>query len=177
MATKSNSLIKSEVDRLFAELNATRGECCINPITAGGFDWGIDPVAEQKECATVALLAREWFDVNGPPDAPLLPLNVHDRDRFRGSGGLTALVGFYARSLYRQRYDVCRHPPFDEFACGLMAIATERGLWQLEEDETLIRRFPPRSLVGMTRSAFWAPPEEYEALQKEYETVAKRKAA
>jgi len=177
MVTNSNSLIKSEVDRLFAELNATRGECCINPITAGGFVKGLDPIAEQKVDAVVALLAQEWFEVNGPPDAPLLPLNVHDRDRFRGSGGLTALVGFYARSLYRQRYDVCRHPPFDEFARGLMALAKERGLWQLEEDETLIRRFPPRSLVGMTRSAFWAPPEEYEALQKEYETVAKRKAA
>ena len=163
MATISNSLIKREVDRL-AEVNANRGECCINPITAGGFDWGIDPVAEQKECATVALLAREWFEVNGPPDAPLLPLNVHDRDRFRGSGGLTALVGFYARSLYRQRYDVCRHPPFDEFARGLMALAKERGLWQLEEDETLIRRFPPRPLMGMTPSAYWDP-HEYEELE------------
>ena len=91
MVTNSNSLIKSEVDRLFAELNATRGECCTNPITAGGFVKGLDPIAEQKVDAVVALLAQEWFEVNGPPDAPLLPLNVHDRDRFRGSGGLTAL--------------------------------------------------------------------------------------
>ena len=164
MATNSNSLIKSEVDRLFAERNATRGECWINPITAGGFVKGLDPIAEQKDDAVVALLAQEWFEVNGPPDAPLLPLNVHDRDRFRGSGGLTALVGFYARSLYRQRYDVCRHPPFCEFACGLMALAKERGLWQLEEDETLIRRFPPRPLMGMTPSAYWDP-HEYEELE------------
>jgi hypothetical protein len=110
MATNSNSLIKREVDRLFAEVNANPGECCVNPVISGGFVWGIDPIAEQKEDAVVALLAQEWFELNGPPDAPLLPLNVHDRDRFRGSGGLTALVGFYARSLYRQRYDVCRHP-------------------------------------------------------------------
>jgi hypothetical protein len=164
MVTSSNSLIKREVDRLFAEVNGTRGKSCVNPITAGGFDWGIDPIAEQKEYATIALLAREWFAVNGPRDAPLLPLNVHDRDRFRGSGGLTALVGFYARSLSRQEYDVCKHPPFDEFARGLMAIATERGLWQLEEDETLTRRFPPRPLVGMTPSAYWDP-YEYAELQ------------
>jgi hypothetical protein len=175
--TNFKSPVERQVDRLFSKIKASHGECCINPITAGGFVKGLDPIATQKKDAIVALLAREWFAVNGPPDAPLLPLNVHDRDRFRGSGGLTALVGFYARSLSRQRYDVCNHPSFDDFACGLMAIATERGLWQLENDETLIRRFPPRSLVGMTRSAFWAPPEEYEALQKEYEIIAKRDAA
>ena len=166
MVTNSNSLIKREVDRLFAKLNAKRGECCINPITSGGFVWGIDPIATQKKAAIAALLAREWFAVNGPPDAPLLPLNVDDRDHFRGSGGLGALVGFYARSLSRQgygrqRYDVCNHPSFDDFACGLMALATERGLWSLEQDETLIRRFPPRPLVGMTPSAYWDPHEEY----------------
>jgi hypothetical protein len=42
-----------------------------------------------------------------------------------------------------------------------MAIATEKGLWNLEKDETLIRRFPPRPLVGMAPSAVWYPPEEY----------------
>jgi hypothetical protein len=164
MTTNSNSLIKREVDRLFAELNGTRGKSCVNPITAGGFDWGIDPIATQKKEATIALLAREWFAVDGPRDAPLLPLNIHDRDRFRGSGGLTALVGFYARSLYRQGYDVYNHPSFDEFARGLMALATESGLWGLENDETLIRRFPPRPLVGMTPSAYWDP-HEYAELQ------------
>jgi hypothetical protein len=82
MAIIMNRLIKRQVDQLFAKLKATRGECCINPITAGGFVKGLDPIAEQKVDAVVALLAQEWFEVNGPPDAPLLPLNVHDRDRF-----------------------------------------------------------------------------------------------
>jgi hypothetical protein len=164
MTTNSNSLIKREVEQLFSGIKAKRGECCVNPITGGKFVMGLDPIATQKKDAIVALLACEWFAVNGPPDAPLLPLNVHDRDDFRGSGGLTALVGFYARSLSRQRYDVFKHPPFDEFARGLMAIATERGLWQLEEDETLIRRFPPRPLVGMMPSAYWDP-HEYADLQ------------
>jgi len=167
MTTNSNSLIKREVERLFGGIKATRGECCVNPITGEKFVMGLDPIATQKKKAIAALLAREWFAVNGPPDAPLLPLNVHDRDRFRGSGGLTALVGFYARSLSRQRYDVCNHPSFDDFARGLMALAKERGLWQLEEDETLMRRFPPRPLVGMTRSAYWDPREESE------ETIAR----
>ena len=169
MVTNSNSLIKREVEQLFAEIKAKRGECCVNPITGGGFVMGLDPIAIQKKEAIVALLAREWFAVNGPSDAPPLPLC--DVDSYRDARGLKGVVGFYARSLSRQgygrrRYDVCNHPSFDDFACGLMALATERGLWSLEQDETLIRRFPPRPLVGMMRSAFWVPPEEYEELQR-----------
>jgi hypothetical protein len=166
MAIIMNRLIKRQADQLFAKMTATHGECCINPITREGFVWGVDPIADQKEQANFALLAQQWFRVNGPPDAPLLPLNLHDRDRFRGSGGLTALVGFYARSLSRQGYDVCTHPSFDDFARGLMALAKERGLWQLEEDENLMRRFPPRPLMGMLPSAYWVPPEEYKELQR-----------
>jgi hypothetical protein len=164
--TNFKSPVERQVDQLFSKIKASHGECCVNPITAVGFVKGLDPIATQKKDAIVALLAREWFAVNGPPDAPLLPLNVHDRDRFRGSGGLTALVGFYARSLSRQGYDVCTHPSFDDFARGLMAIATERGLWQLEEDETLVQRFPPRPLVSMTRSAYWDPQECEETIAR-----------
>jgi len=167
MVTNSNSLIKREVEQLFAEIKAKRGECCVNPITGGGFVMGLDPIAIQKKEAIVALLAREWFAVNGPSDAPPLPL--YDVDSYRDARGLKGVVGFYARSLSRQRYDVCKHPSFDDFARGLMALAKERGLWNLEKDETLIRRFPPRPLVGMMRSAFWAPPEEYEELQRRAE--------
>ena len=159
MATHQKSLIEREVDRLFAQLNASHGKSCKNPITAGGFVWGLDPIGEQKKQALAALLAREWFAVNGPSDAPLLPLNVDDRDRFRGSGGLTALVGFCARSLSRHGYDVRKHPSFDDFACGLMAIAKQEGLWGLERDAGLIKRFPPRQLAGMTRAAYWDPHE------------------
>ena len=174
MATNSNSLIKREVDRLFAELNAKPDGCCRNPITDGGFVKGLDPIATQKKEAIVALLAREWFAVNGPRDAPPLPLSHADVEDYRNARGLKGVVGFYARSLSRQgygrqSYDVCKHPSFDDFARGLMALAKERGLWNLEKDETLIRRFPPRPLVGMMRSAFWAPPEEYEELQRRAE--------
>ena len=41
-----------------------------------------------------------------------------------------------------------------------MAIAKERGLWGLENDKPLMRRFPPRPLMGMTPSAYWDPHEE-----------------
>ena len=164
MTTNSNSLIKREVDRLFAEVNAKPFGCCRNPITAGGFVKGLDPIATQKRDATVALLAREWFAVNGPRDAPPLPLSHADVEDYRNARGLAGIVGFFARSLSRQEYDVCKHPPFDEFARGLMALAKQRGLWNLENDASLIRRFPPRPLVGMTPSAYWDP-HEYAELQ------------
>ena len=111
MSTNSNSLKEKEVDQLFAKLNAKRGECCINPVTGAGFVWGIDPIAEQKEEAIVALRAREWFALNGPPDAPPLPLTHADVEAYRNARGLAGVVGFYARSLSREgygrrRYDV-----------------------------------------------------------------------
>jgi len=46
-----------------------------------------------------------------------------------------------------------------------MALAKERGLWNLEKDETLVRRFPPRPLVGMTPSAYWDPHEDFSELE------------
>jgi hypothetical protein len=170
--TNFKSPVERQVDQLFSKIKASHGECCVNPITAGGFVKGLDPIATQKKEAIAALLAREWFAVNGPPDAPPLPLSHADVDDYRNARGLKGVVGFYARSLSRQgygrkRYDVCKHPSFDDFGRGLMVIATEKGLWQLEEDETLIRRFPPRPLMGMRPSAYWDPREEYE------ETIAR----
>jgi hypothetical protein len=166
MATNFKSLIEKEVDRRFSEVIAERGEICRLPITDAGIVWGVDPIAPQKEYAMVALLAREWFAVNGPPDAPPLPL--YDFDSYRGARGLKGVVGFYARSLSRQDYDLRKHPSFDDFARGLMALAMEKGVWNLEKDETLIRRFPPLPLASMTPSAFWAPPEEYEETMASY---------
>ena len=160
MTTNSKSLIGQEVDQLLAALKTKRGECCRNPVTDGGFVWGVDPIAPQKKAATAALRAAEWFAVNGPHDAPSLPLNLNDRDHYRDARGLMGVVGFYARSLSRHDYDVQKHPSFKDFACGLMALAMEKGIWNLEKDEALIRRFPPRSLEGMDLgAAFWDPPK------------------
>jgi hypothetical protein len=169
MATNFKSPIEELVDRLFAEIKANHGECCDNPVTGGGFVWGLDPIATQKKEATAALRAKEWFAVNSPGDAPPLPL--YDFDSYRGARGLKGVVGFYARSLSRQgygrqMYDVCNHPSFDDFARGLMAINT--GLWGMEKDENLKKRFPPCPLEGMTPSAFWAPPAEYAELMASY---------
>jgi hypothetical protein len=165
MVTSFKSPIEEIVDRLFSEIKARRGESCDNPVTGGGFVWGLDPIATQKKEAVARHRAREWFAQNGPPDAPPLPLSHADVEDYRNARGLKGVVGFYARSLSRQDYNVQKHhPSFDDFARGLMALAVANGLWNLEKDVTLIRRFPPRPLQGMTPSAFWAPPKEYEQI-------------
>jgi hypothetical protein len=156
--TNPKSLIEKEVDRLFAELNAKSGESCRNPITGGGFVWGLDPIATQKKEAVRALLAREWFALNGPAGAPPLPLSHDDVEDYRKARGLAGVVGFYARSLSCRDYDVQEHPSFYDYACGLMAWDT--GMWGLENDEDLKKRFPPRSLNGMRSGAIWDPPQQ-----------------
>jgi hypothetical protein len=120
-----------------------------------------------------ALRAGKWFSVISPHDAPPLPLSHDDVEDYRNAGGLTAVVGFYARSLSREgygrrSYDVDNHPSFHDFACGLMAMALKSGLWGLEEDAALKRRFPPRPLAGMTPGAYWAPQKEYEDTMASY---------
>ena len=118
-----------------------------------------------------ALRAGKWFSVNSPHDAPPLPLSHDDVEDYRNAGGLTAVVGFYARSLSREgygrrSYDVDNHPSFHDFARGLMA--TDTGLWGIEKDAELSLRFPPRPLVGMTPGAYWAPQKEYEDTMASY---------
>jgi hypothetical protein len=124
--------------------------------------------APQKKAAMAALCAAEWFALNGPPDAPPLPLSHDDIEDYRDAGGLAGIVGFFARSLKRLDYDLRNHPSFDDFACGLMAMAMEKGMRDLEKDENLKRRFPPRPLAGMTPGAYWAPPKEYEETMASY---------
>ena len=139
-----------------------------NPVTGGGFVWGVDPIAPQTKAAIVALLAREYFSDHGPSDAPPLPLSHDDIEDYRDARGLACIVGFFARSLKRLDYDLRKHPSFDDFACGLMALAMEKGMRDLEKDENLKRRFPPRPLAGMTPGAYWAPPKEYEETMASY---------
>jgi hypothetical protein len=69
----SETLIGREVERLFCE-PPTHGSRYENPVTGGRFIYGIEPIEPQKEAAYRALLAREWFALNGPADAPQLPI-------------------------------------------------------------------------------------------------------
>lgn len=158
MAAISKSLIAKEVDRLFRELAAPRETGVRNPVTGGEFLWGVDPIAVQKREAIRELLAREHFAISGPPDAPPLPLTLGEIDDYRSAGGLASIVGFYARSLDANEHDICRHPSFEDFARGLMA--SNSGLWGIEKDEKMRKRFPPRPLNGMGPGLYWEAPRE-----------------
>jgi hypothetical protein len=177
MSIRSRSLIEKEVDRLFDEIKAKArdGDNCEIPVVGGGFIWGLDPVAPLKEATRGELFAHEWFAEYGPADAPPFPYQ-HEIDSYRDARGLKGVVGFYARSLRGQDFDVRKHPPFDDFARGLMAFALEYGLWNLEKDDSLIKRFPPLPLPGMTPSAYWAPPKEYEEIMASYYKEQRRAA-
>ena len=160
MTTSTKSLIEIQVDRLFGEMGATPGDYCRNPITGASFVWGVDPIEPQKRDALLALLAREWFTENGPPDAPPLPLSHDEIEDARNARGLAGAVGFYARSLALRQWDTREHPSFDDFARGLMT--TDTGSWGIEKDPMLQGRFPPRPLEGMGPDKHWRPPGEHQ---------------
>jgi hypothetical protein len=102
-----------------------------------------------------ARFAREWFALNGPHDAPPLPLGYDEREDLK-VGGLKHLVAWYACSLACRNYDVVVHPSFDDYACGLMASEYTPGF--IKNDEELQQRFAQRPLTGLGPALVWEPP-------------------
>ena len=115
------SPIRSQVDRMFAALQCKDGELCWNPVDNALFVCGDDPIEPQKKRACRKLLAREHFTLNGPSDAPPLPILEGEWQDLRGAGGVASIVSFYARSLAGRHFDLHEHPTFDDYARGLMA--------------------------------------------------------
>jgi hypothetical protein len=147
MTIHSRSTIEKLVDREFANLVATRGEVCTNPIHSGHFVFGFDPITIQKKEAVRALRLREWFAANNPSVTLPLPIAYDEIEDYRRSRGMWGIIGFYARSLFSWRYDVNLHPSLSDYACGLMA--TDTGFWGIEHDPFLKKKFPPRALPGL----------------------------
>jgi hypothetical protein len=65
----SETLIRRDVERLFGEISAKRGELRTNPVTGGEFVYGFDPIKRQKDAAYKRLLVRKYFALRAPPDA------------------------------------------------------------------------------------------------------------
>src|SRR5438128_980675 len=78
-------------------------------------------VFEPKGLGRQAALAREHFALHAPPNAPPLPIGYDEREQMKRQGTLAKLVSLYARSLENRKYDTTEHPPFEEFAQGVMA--------------------------------------------------------
>lgn len=167
------TLIKDKVEALFKDvLSQPDGRVCENPVTAGQFlkgETGEDSIAYQKHDAEKALLAQERFALSGPRGAPPLPVTPFGWEEMRRDFGLNSLIGFFARSLAIRGWDVNSHPSFEDFARGLLAIDT--GLWDLQNrvGPDVLKRYPPRPLVGMTPGTYWAPPKEGKEFWAEHE--------
>jgi len=97
--------------------------------------------------------AREWFAVHGPTDLQPLPLGYREREHCQGLSGAHYILKWYARSLAGTHYDVHKHPPFYDFACGVMA--SEFAPDFTKNDEELQKRFPPCPLSGLGPGLMW----------------------
>jgi hypothetical protein len=158
--TKLNeTLIGREVERLFGEISAKRGDLCENPVTGGEFVYGLDPIKKQKEAACKRLLVREYFALNGPPDAPLVPIDEWDRNRAKHSSGLLGFITAHFMWSMESQDDLRVHPSFADFASGMLwqhdngVEGYSLSYFPSEQIAELKRRFPPRKLEGLT--GFW----------------------
>jgi hypothetical protein len=174
------SLIKDRVDELFRQVLLQPNGQCENPITGGRFmkgETGEDSIAYQKRAAEKALLAQEWFAVYGPRNAPPLPVTARGWEGMRHEFGLNPLIGFYARSLVIRNWEVHDHPSFTNFARGLLAIDTGHWILPQRVGPSVLKRYPPCALAGMTPGAYWAPPDECEEFMAEYRRAVSQVAA
>ena len=165
----SETSIRREVERMFREISAKRGDLCENPVTGGEFVCGFDPIQLQKKMAYHALRAREDFAVNGPADAPRLPLEHWESERVRWSGKpLDYLTGQYARSVV-PLYNVKAHPSFEDYARGVLwehdNVPESAIPFTPEQLPEMRRRFPPKKLEGL-KGFCWRPPRRQKQQRK-----------
>jgi hypothetical protein len=143
---------KPEVDRLFREAPDRRASLRQNPVTGGRWLCGADPIGRQKRDACRALVAQAWFAWDNP-GLPQLPLSYGEREDIKGRSGLEYIISVYARSLAARRYDTDRHPPFEQYARGVLA--SDYAPDFIKDDTDLIKRYPPRTLPGLGSGLCW----------------------
>ena len=110
--------IEQDVDRLF-KANSKESYADI-PIIGGHYCPGKDNIRPLKRKACAALDARWWFYENGPADLQPLPLSYNDREDLK-LGGAPHILAWFARSLEALKYNYLEHPPFCDYARGVMA--------------------------------------------------------
>ena len=114
----SENLVWCEVERLFGEISAKRGDLCTNPVTGGEFVYGFNSIKRQKDAAYKRLLVREYFALHGPPDAPLTPTDDYQRNRAKYAGGLLGFITAQFIWSLENQHDLTVHPSFADFASG-----------------------------------------------------------
>jgi hypothetical protein len=118
--------------------------------------WGLNPVAPRTRAGWRAQLAREWFAMTAPPDAPPLPLSYGERESLKG-GGLPHIVAWFARSLEARNFEFWSHPCFEDYVRGVLASPYAPDF--IKDDQELRQRFTPTPLNGLGPGLIWGPPE------------------
>src|ERR1700751_3867311 len=138
----SETLVGREVEGLFGEISAKRGDLCTNPVTGGDFVYGRDPIEEQKDAAYKRLLARAYFALHGPADAPRMPTDDYECNRAKYATGLLGFITAHFIWSLENQHDLTVHPPFADFASGL--------LWQhdSEVEGCSLACFPPEQFIA-----------------------------
>jgi hypothetical protein len=155
--------IKREVERLFGEISAKRGDICTNPITGEQFIYGHFSMKREKEAAYRRLLVREYFALNGPSDAPLMPIDERDRDRAKHLSGPLGFVTAHFMWSMESQDDLRVHPSFAEFAAGLLWLHDNvGGPCELlpgtpEQLSQMKGQYPPRKLDGLNQFRWHSP--------------------
>ena len=158
---ETETSIRREVERLFGEISAKRGDLCENPVTGGEFVYGYDSIKRQKDAAYKRLLVREYVALNGPPDAPLMPTDDYERNRAKHLSGLIGFITAQFIWSLESQDDLRVHPSFADFASGLLwqhehiGGSTELPFTPQQLPE-MKRRYPPRKLAGLEHFC-WRP--------------------
>jgi hypothetical protein len=152
MSNHETSIIKPHVDRLFSDITPISGR---SPNPVDGANWIVsdEPITVQKKEAYRALLAREWFDIYGPHDAPPLPLSSSEQDALRYHDPFGHLVADFARSLEANGWDINGHPSFEDFARGVLASEYSPDFTRTNAE--LLKRYPPKPLRGIGPGQVW----------------------
>jgi hypothetical protein len=111
-----------DVKALFEQLEDRHAEVRRNPVTGGTWMPKYDSTTEQFEKAHQALVTRQAFATEGPPDCQPLPTNYGERERLKVGFGLGYVVALFARSLEAGHYAVANHPSFAVYAAGILAL-------------------------------------------------------
>ena len=159
----SENLMGREVERLFGEISAKRGDLCMNPITGEQFIYGHYSLKQEKEAACRRLLVREYFALNGPSDAPLMPIDEWDRDRAKHGSGLLGFITAHFMWSMESQDDLRLHPSFADFAAGLLWLHDNVGgpcellPGTSEQLSQMKRRYSPRKLEGLNHFRWHSP--------------------
>jgi hypothetical protein len=146
---------KPYVDRLFRQAADRSYSRRSNPIIGGHWLNGVDRVGPQKEAACRALVVRAWFAWSNP-GMPALPLSAVERSDLKRLRGSDYLLSEYAASLEGQKYDTFKHPPFEQYARGVMACPLAPEF--IRNDPKLLKRYPLRPLPGLGPGLCWNDP-------------------